>query len=115
MSTPMTAAARAALNRRNFLKCAGTLIVGFRMADVEPAGAQFGQAPLAGAPPMDQVDSWIAITADGGITAYSGKEELGQGISRRVASPTRRISIMGTLHWQPRRGGKHSSKWRRSA
>ena len=30
---------------------------------------------------MDQVDSWLAIAADGSITAFSGKEELGQGIS----------------------------------
>jgi CO/xanthine dehydrogenase Mo-binding subunit len=79
--TPMTAAARAALNRRNFLKSAGAHIVGFRMGGGDPAYAQFGPAPLAGAPPMDQVDSWIAISADGTITAYSGKEELGQGIS----------------------------------
>ncbi len=77
----MTPDARAALNRRNFLKSAGVLIVGFRMAGGDAAQAQFGQAPLPGAPPMDQVDSWIAIAADGSITAYSGKEELGQGIS----------------------------------
>src|SRR5580692_2898017 len=77
----MTPDAQAALNRRNFLKSAGVLIVGFRMAGGEAAQAQFGQAPLPGAPPMDQVDSWIAIAADGSITGYSGKEELGQGIS----------------------------------
>src|SRR5882724_13492286 len=77
----MTPDARAALNRRNFLKSAGVLIVGFRMAGGDSAQAQFGQAPLPGAPPMDQVDSWIAIGADGSITAFSGKEELGQGIS----------------------------------
>jgi nicotinate dehydrogenase subunit B len=77
----MTPSARAALNRRNFLKSAGVLIVGFRMAGGDAAQAQFGQAPLPGAPPMDQVDSWIAIAADGSITGYSGKEELGQGIS----------------------------------
>src|SRR5579872_3972676 len=77
----MTPDARAALNRRNFLKSAGVLIVGFRIAGGEAAEAQFGQAPLPGAPPMEQVDSWIAIAADGSITAYSGKEELGQGIS----------------------------------
>jgi CO/xanthine dehydrogenase Mo-binding subunit len=77
----MTPVALAALNRRNFLKSTGALIVGFRMAAGDPAQAQFGQAPLPGAPPMDQVDSWIAIGADGSITAYSGKEELGQGIS----------------------------------
>ena len=33
-----------------------------------------------GAPPAGQVDSWIAIGADGSVTAYTGKEELGQGI-----------------------------------
>ncbi len=65
----MTPDARAALNRRNFLKSAGVLIVGFRMAGGDAAQAQFGQAPLPGAPPMDQVDSWIAIAADGSITA----------------------------------------------
>src|SRR6185295_11972857 len=65
----------------NFLKSAGVLIVGFRMAGGDAAQAQFGQAPLPGAPPMDQIDSWIAIAADGSITGYSGKEELGQGIS----------------------------------
>ena len=77
----MTPAARAELNRRNFLKGAGALIVGFRMLGGDVAQAQFGQAPLPGAPPMDQVDSWIAIAADGSVTAFSGKEELGQGIS----------------------------------
>jgi len=77
----MSPDARAALNRRSFLQSAGVLIVGFRMAGGDAAQAQFGQAPLPGAPPMDQVDSWIAIAADGSITAYSGKEELGQGIS----------------------------------
>jgi nicotinate dehydrogenase subunit B len=77
----MTPGAQAALSRRNFLKSAGVLIVGFRMAGGDAAQAQFGQAPLPGAPPMDQVDSWLAIAADGSITAYSGKEELGQGIS----------------------------------
>src|SRR5260370_28232476 len=35
----------------------------------------------AGSPRLDQLDSWIAIAADGGVTAYTGKAELGQGIS----------------------------------
>lgn len=79
--TAMTPEAKAALDRRGFLKSAGVLIVGFHMAGSDTARAQFGQAPLPGAPAMDQVDSWIAIGADGSITGYSGKEELGQGIS----------------------------------
>jgi nicotinate dehydrogenase subunit B len=77
----MTPDALAALNRRDFLKGAGALVVSFRMIGGEPALAQFAQAPLPGAPPMEQLDSWLAIGVDGSITAYSGKEELGQGIS----------------------------------
>ena len=76
----MTNDALAALDRRGFLKSAGALIVGFSIAGTE-LDAQFGNAPIPGAPPNDQLDSWIAIGADGRITAYSGKEELGQGIS----------------------------------
>lgn len=72
--------AMAALDRRGFLKTAGVLVVGFSIG-APNADAQFGNAPIPGAPPVDQLDSWIAIAADGSITAYSGKEELGQGIS----------------------------------
>ena len=60
------------LNRRDFLKASGGLIVSFSVR---------AQGPLQGSPPLNQLDSWIAIAADGSITAYSGKEELGQGIS----------------------------------
>ena len=78
---PPMRAALDALNRRDFLKTAGALIVGFRMAGGD-ASAQFGKRSDSGvASPIDQLDSWIAIAADGSVTAYSGKEELGQGIS----------------------------------
>jgi len=60
------------LHRRDFLKASGGLIVSFSLR---------AQGPLQGSPPLNQLDSWIAIAADGSITAYSGKEELGQGIS----------------------------------
>jgi len=84
MSKPvMTPDARAALrgagfSRRGFLKTSGALIVGFSL---RTAQAQFGGGPSAGSPAAGQVDSWIAIAADGSVTAYSGKEELGQGIA----------------------------------
>ena len=60
-------------SRRDFLKTSGVLLVGFRTLSA--------QGPLQGSPPLTQLDSWISIAADGRITAYSGKEELGQGIS----------------------------------
>jgi len=74
---------RAGFSRRDFLKSSGALIVGFTAGGglERTAEAQFGIAPIGGSPPAGQLDSWIAVAADGSITAYSGKEELGQGIS----------------------------------
>ncbi|MBZ5578858.1 MAG: molybdopterin-dependent oxidoreductase [Acidobacteriia bacterium] len=74
----------AGLGRRDFLKGAGALIVGFSAGGLRTAKAQFG-GPSPGAPAMNRLDSWIAIGADGGVTAYSGKEELGQGIATAQA------------------------------
>ena len=70
---------REGFSRRDFLKTSGALIVGFSIAP-QPGTAQFG-GPVAGSPPLNRLDSWVAIAADGSVTAYSGKEELGQGIS----------------------------------
>jgi nicotinate dehydrogenase subunit B len=67
------------LSRRGFLQTAGALIVGFSSERV--GEAQFGIAPVTGSPAGGELDSWIAIGADGMVTAFSGKEELGQGIS----------------------------------
>jgi nicotinate dehydrogenase subunit B len=79
----LAALARSGFSRRGFLKTSGALIVSFSLAD-RPATAQGpggAGGPAPGSPPINQVDSWIAIAADGSVTAYSGKEELGQGIS----------------------------------
>lgn len=86
---PMTPGARAAferaaLSRRGFLKTSGALTVGFYLwnaqANLRPALAQFGVGTTQGSPPPNQVDSWLSIAADGNVTAYTGKQELGQGI-----------------------------------
>jgi nicotinate dehydrogenase subunit B len=69
----MTSEARAALSRRGFLKGSGALVVAFSLRGL--------RAQVAGSPPPGQVDSWLAIAADGSVTAYSGKEEIGQGIA----------------------------------
>jgi CO/xanthine dehydrogenase Mo-binding subunit len=72
-------------SRRDLLKASGALIVTFGITGEQPARAQFGNAPAPGAPAVNQLDSWIAVGADGVVTAYSGKEELGQGISTAQA------------------------------
>jgi nicotinate dehydrogenase subunit B len=66
-----------AQSRREFLKHTSALIVGFSAL----GEAQVLQGPFPGSPSLAQLDSWIAIGTDGKITAFSGKEELGQGIS----------------------------------
>src|ERR1700675_3336236 len=70
------------LDRRRVLAGGGALIVSFSLTN---AFAQ-DQAPAA-APPKPPgslatapyLDSWIRIDADGSITAFTGKAELGQG------------------------------------
>ncbi len=72
-----------ALSRRGFLAASGALIVGFSLA---PSSRLFAQKAAAGpklpgsldANPL--LDSWIRIDADGSITVFSGKAELGQGV-----------------------------------
>jgi nicotinate dehydrogenase subunit B len=68
-------------SRRNFLKGAGVLIVGFSMTGRN--GKLAAQSPTnpTGLVDANQTDSWIAIAADESVTAYSGKCEFGQGFS----------------------------------
>jgi nicotinate dehydrogenase subunit B len=70
------------LSRRRFIKGSGALIVGFGASGLV---VRFGLAPDALAAQVTrstdgQLDSWIAIGTDGGVTAYTGKCELGQGL-----------------------------------
>ena len=75
----LDALARSEFSRRDFLKSSGVLVVAFAAAD--QAWAAQGQFDTR-ASHIDpkQLDSWIAIAADGRATAYTGKCELGQGI-----------------------------------
>jgi CO/xanthine dehydrogenase Mo-binding subunit len=65
------------VSRRALLKASGALIVSFSL---DPTDA-FGQAgaTLVGNPSKD-VDGWLAIAADGTVTAFTGKCEMGQGL-----------------------------------
>jgi CO/xanthine dehydrogenase Mo-binding subunit len=69
-------------SRRDFLKGAGALIVSFDMVSLTEA-AIGGQDQFATHPSHidpQELDSWLAIGADGTITAYTGKCDFGQGI-----------------------------------
>jgi nicotinate dehydrogenase subunit B len=70
------------MKRRDFLKSSGALVVSFGAASlagrIGVAQGQFGTRPSHVDPA--QVDSWIAIAADGAVTVFTGKCELGQGM-----------------------------------
>jgi CO/xanthine dehydrogenase Mo-binding subunit len=68
-------------SRRDFLKGAGALVVTFRAASV--VGAQAGEGQFgthASHINADELDSWLAVHADGSVTAFTGKCDFGQGI-----------------------------------
>jgi len=79
----MAALTTAGLSRREFVKRSGALIVAFsgaRLAGdlgIVPGGVA---AQGINGPGSPQLDSWIAIDADGRVTAYTGKCELGHGL-----------------------------------
>ena len=69
-------------SRRRFLKGCGVLIVSFSAGPLSELSAE-GPGPfdthLSHVDPQ-QLDSWLAVGADGSITAYTGKCDFGQGI-----------------------------------
>src|SRR5204862_3856885 len=69
-------------SRREFLKGGGVLIVSFSSATRLLEHTAFAQGPFATQDQRvaRQLDAWLAIGADGRVTAYTGKCELGQGI-----------------------------------
>ena len=86
---------RAGFSRRDFIRTSGALIVTFSGAagmtvrlkadttygadtDATVAQGEFGTRASHVDP--SKLDSWIAVGADGTVTAYTGKCELGQGI-----------------------------------
>ncbi|MDH4065262.1 MAG: molybdopterin-dependent oxidoreductase [Acidobacteriota bacterium] len=70
---------RVGLSRRDFLMTtSGALFVGFTMEGGATAQGPFGTRASHIDP--SRLDSWLAIAADGSVTAHTGKCELGQGI-----------------------------------
>jgi len=65
------------LERREFLKGAGALIVSFSVPEIGLAQAQ--------EPRLQQLDAWLAVAADGQVTVYCGKVELGTGVQTALA------------------------------
>src|SRR5881396_3210686 len=84
------------MSRRTFLKTSGALVVTFSLAPE----SVFSQR-LDGAC-SNQLDSWIAIAADGSVTAFTGKCELGHGlytaqtqlVAEELSVPLNRVKLI---------------------
>jgi len=87
------------MKRRDFLKAAGVLTVGFSMRGVLELAAQ---APGFNGTGSNALDSWLAIAADGSVTVYTGKCELGTGlytaqvqlIAEELCIPLNRVKLI---------------------
>ena len=72
------------LNRRQFLKSSGALVVGFNLFGPSRVLAQSMVEPHPEADPTE-LDSWLAVARDGTVTVYSGKVDLGTGVETALA------------------------------
>jgi CO/xanthine dehydrogenase Mo-binding subunit len=71
-------------SRRNVLKGGGALVVSFSLSG--PLGEALAQgAPAAKPVALTEVDSYLVIDAKGAVTLFSGKVDLGTGVSTALA------------------------------
>ena len=92
------------MNRRRFLARSGALVVSFgatRLAENLGLASHASAQRLNGAGSR-QLDGWIAVKADGSITAFTGKCELGHGlytaqtqlIAEELCVPFNRVTLV---------------------
>jgi CO/xanthine dehydrogenase Mo-binding subunit len=87
-------------SRREFLKTAGVMMIGFGAAATN-GNAQSTINPSGNVDNL-QVDSWVAIAADGSITVLAGKCDFGQGLrtiqlqlaAEELSVPMNRITLV---------------------
>jgi nicotinate dehydrogenase subunit B len=107
-----------AVARRALLKGAGALVV--TIATPRLVREALAQAGASAKPPLapTQLDSWIAVQEDGGVTAYFGKMDMGQGVDVAIGqivadeldvAPARVKVVMGDTALTVNQGGASGS------
>ena len=80
--------------RREFLQIGGALVVGVTLPSPAYAQRQSGAEEALGKTlDPSEVDGFVAVNADGSVTIYSGKVDLGQGL--RIAIPQMAAEELG--------------------
>src|SRR5437762_5897171 len=69
------------ISRREFVRDAGGLVIGFSMIDSALAPRLLAQtAATAAAPSPKKLESWLRVLPDGGVQVFTGKLEIGMGV-----------------------------------
>jgi nicotinate dehydrogenase subunit B len=70
------------LGRRDFLRGAGVMVVSFSIPRITFAA----ENPWPKIIPKDRIDSWLAIAADGSVTCFTGRVDIGgTGVGTAIA------------------------------
>ena len=80
-------APRIEISRREFVKDAGGLLIGFSLADSAVLPRVLGAATpeTLAAPSPDRLDSWLRIDKEGIVHVFTGKPEIGMGVGTAYA------------------------------
>lgn len=73
------------MQRRHFLQAGSGLVVSFTLGGVAPLVQAQGAAATSKSMVREQVDAWLGIGADGRVTVYTGKVDLGTGTRTALA------------------------------
>ncbi len=69
------------ITRREFVRDAGGLVIGFSMLDASVAPRLLAQGPASVASPSPKkLESWLHVHPDGGVQVFTGKLEIGMGV-----------------------------------
>jgi len=87
--------------RREFLKTSGSIVLYFNLLPMSATAQQAAADLPASLASNPNLDTWLQIAADGGLTLSPGKCELGQGIQTALAQiaaeeldlPIERVSV----------------------
>ena len=110
-------APKIALSRRQFVKGAGGLMVGFSLVDsavLPHLMAAASPAELSTTPSPDRLDAWLRIEKDGTVHVFTGKAEIGMGVGTAFGqivaeeldvAPARIVFVMGDTAMTADQGG----------
>lgn len=107
---------KAVLSRREFIRDAGGMVIGFSLADATVLPRVLAASPedTMKIPSPSQLDAWLRIEKDGAIRVFTGKVEIGMGIETGFAqivaeeldvSPERVHIVMGDTATTTDQGG----------